>query len=181
MVSIIDVLSSEAFWVAIGSIGSFIALVFIYFQIKISRMVEAANFLFKSEDLFNSQHMQKRRSELAVLIRNQPIDVKVIDSNVGALEVIDFFENMGLLVRKKIIPLEFVWSAYFYWITNYWMALQNYVEWYRKNNEEPTYYCELEYLYFEVTRFEERTRHKRVKITPNQFADFAEEEANLVI
>jgi hypothetical protein len=175
----LSVFESDAFWIAVGSIGAIVALVFAAWQIRTSRLIAAADFLLKIHDTFYSANMIERRKEIAKIFKDHPNDAKSLDSSHNALEVLDFFEDIGLLVKKKVIPLEFVWSPYYYWILHYWTAAKEYVYWYRKTNHEPTYYDKLEYLYNEVKRFEELTRHEIVEVTPRQLQEFIDEELKL--
>lgn len=168
---------SSVFWIALGSIGALITLFFIHYQTRITRKVSAANFLLKLRESFYSDDMRARRVEMAAIFRDSPNDNDKIGSS--SLEVMDFFENVGLLVKKGVIPLEYIWSGYYYWILNYWTAFQKYVYWYREKGDDVTYYDAFEYLFKRVLDFDERSRHKKVVIRSEDVTKFIEEETSL--
>jgi hypothetical protein len=171
------VIVSDTFWVSIGSVGALITLIFIYDQTRTTRMVYAADFLLKLWGSFYSDDMRERRIELAKIIKEFPGDNKKLASS--SLEVLDFFENIGLLVKRAVIPLEYIWSGYYYWIVYYWIAVKEYVSWFRKEEKDPTYYDSFEYLFRRVIDFDERRRHKKVEIGPESLREFIENEINL--
>ena len=170
-------IGSTTFWIGIGSVGALITLIFIYDQTKTTRMVSAADFLLKLWESFYSDDMRERRIELAKIIKEFPDDNKKLDSS--SLEVLDFFENIGLLVKTGVVPLEYIWSGYYYWIVYYWTAVKNYVFWFRKEEDDPTYFDSFEYLFKQVIDFDERRRHKKVKITKEFLEEFIQDEVNL--
>jgi hypothetical protein len=169
-----NLLGSDTFWIAVGSVGALVTLVFIYYQIKTSRMIAAADFLLKLVHKFDSKEMRSHRKKLMTIIKENPKDNQKIDT---CKEVLDFFDDVGLLLRKKVIPIEFVWSSFCYWILRYNGLLKGYIDWAR--GEDPTYYDQFEYLAEKTLKFEEKKRHKKIKITSKQLQEFIHEEMRL--
>jgi hypothetical protein len=169
-------ISSETFWVAVGSIGALITLILIYYQIKTSSMVAAADFILKLERSFHSKKMLATRRKLVQTISQNPKDFKQIESS---REVIDFFDDLGVLVSKKVIPVELAWSAFCYWVLPYWTMTHYYVDWCRKSEKDPNYYADFEYLHKCILKYEEKQRHRKVEPTKKQLKEFADEEMRL--
>ncbi|MEM2971350.1 MAG: hypothetical protein QW270_02875 [Candidatus Bathyarchaeia archaeon] len=187
MLDFISVITSDVFWIAIGSIGAIAALALTYRQIKRADIIASADFLLKLETNFCSENMLKKRRKIMEILKNNPNDFEKMDE---CRDVFDFFEDLGLLLRKKAIPKELIWSAYCYWIQRYWTAFKNYVYWVRNDND-PTLYCEFEYLFNEIHSYDERKRNpsvlpfflrrkKPIEITQEELKDFIDEEINLV-
>lgn len=142
-----------------------------------SRIIAAADFLLRLESAFNAQDMLVKRKQILLTLKQTPKDFQRMNNY---RDIFDFFEELGLLVRKKIIPTDLVWSDYCYWTLNYWTAFTNYIDWARKSDEDPTMYCEFEYLFKKMLNFEEHKLKKKVEITPEKLTEFVNEEIELV-
>lgn len=169
-------LASEAFWIAIGSIGGMLALVLIYYQVKMSRDIGAVDFLLKSQAEFWSDRMRKDRSALAKIINANPRAFQAMAKHMDAL---DFFEGIGLLLKRKAIPIVYIWSTYSYWVLRYYPLLKDYVMWLREQDDDPTYYEDFEHLHGRTLMFEEKKRRRKIEITREQLHDFIEEETRV--
>ena len=161
MSSIIDFLGSAVFWAAIGSFGTIVSLVAVYYQIRQSRLVVAADFLMKLDKQFQSKTMKKSRKELVDIVERNREDFNTIENH---REVPDFFENVGLLVSKNVVPVELVWSTFCYWILPYWSLLEKYVSWCRGTDKDPYHYSEFQRLYENVLRFEQKKRCRIIDV-----------------
>lgn len=159
MPSIMDFLGSAVFWAAVGSFGTIVSLVGVYYQIGQSRLVVAADFLLKLDKQFQSKKMRKCRKELVDIVDRNREDFNAIEIH---MEVPEFFENVGLLVSKKIVPVELVWSTFCYWILPYWSLLKKYVGWCREMDKDPYHYSEFQRLYEKVLRFEQKKRCRNI-------------------
>ncbi len=84
----------------------------IYRQNKRAALSLSIDLLLKMDDRFNSPLLTNYRKHAAEsLLAGKPTDA--VD------EVLDFFETIGLLVRKGAIEKEMTWSTFFYWILRY--------------------------------------------------------------
>ncbi len=175
--TIMNVLSMDTFWVAIGALGAVVALAFTYMQLRASRIISAADFLLRLESHFTAQDMLAKRKQILLMLKQSPTDFKEMDV---CRDVFDFFEEVGLLLRKKILPTDLVWSDYCSWVLFYWTAFKNYVDWARKSEEDPTLYCEFEYLFKEMKKYENHRLKKEVNFTSAKLAEFVDEEINLL-
>lgn len=166
-------LASDVFWIAVGSVGGMLALVLIYYQVKMSRDIAAVDFLLKSEAEFWSERMRKDRSALMKIIKANPRDFQAMAKHMDAL---NFFEGIGLLLKKKVIPIEYIWSSYSYRVLRYYPLLKDYVVWLRELDDDPTYYEDFEQLYGRMLMFEEKKRRRKIEMTEEHLHDFVKEE-----
>jgi hypothetical protein len=174
---IVSAIGTDTFWVAIGATGAMIALVLTYMQLRASRIIAAADFLLRLESHFNAQDMLVKRKQILLTLNETPEDFRKMDIY---RDVFDFFEELGLLVRKKIIPTDLVWSDYCYWTLNYWTAFANYVNWARNSDDDPTMYCEFEYLFGKMKKYEKHKLKRKVDVTPEKLDEFIDEEIELL-
>ena len=152
-------------------------MVMAYLQIRASRIIAAADFLLKLESRFCSIEMVKKRKKFMQILKDAPEDYERMDA---FRDVFDFFEDLGLLLRKGIIPKDLVWSDYCHWILNYWIAFQGYINWARKKDDDPTLYCEFETLFKRIRGYEERRIKRKVRITPEKTKEFINDELQLL-
>jgi hypothetical protein len=171
-----SIISSDTFWLAVGSVGAIIALFLIYYQIRISRIITAANFLIKFESKFDSKKMRRNRRKLVSIIKNSPEEYAKMDA---FRDVLDFFDDLGVLLEKKVVPIELLWSGFCYWVLRYRILLKDYINWIRKEENDPTFYCDFENLFKRILKREEKERHTKIEITSEQLQDFIQEEMRL--
>jgi len=98
--------------------------------------------------------MVRERSNLARALIMHRDEFEVIGER--ALEVCDFFEDLGLMLREGITPKYFTWTMFYDYIVKYWSLLQGYVHWCRTERGDGTYYCEFQYLYDRMVKLQER-------------------------
>jgi len=177
MVNLFDIIGLDTFWVAVGAIGAVIALVLSFMQLRASRIIAAADFLIRLEANFNAQNMLIQRKQILQILKQSPNDFRRMDM---CRDVFDFFEEVGLLLRKKVLPIDLVWSDYCAWTLYYWTAFNSYIKWARDSDDDPTLYCEFEYLYEKMKKYEKRRVKRAVTITPEKLAGFINEEIDLL-
>lgn len=166
---------SETFWTAIGSVGTVAALFLIYRQVKHARYVSAYEFLRREDDRFRTEEMMKHRRDLATALLSHPEDFRQID--VVADFLLDYFEDLGLLVRKGLAPGYLVWSMTGYYVLRYWHALLPYINWVHQEWKDNTYYSDFEYLYGQVSKMEKRQTGKNaIEFTDSDLRNFLNEE-----
>jgi len=173
---VINLLVSTTFWIAIGTLGALAALFLTWWQIRGTRIIAATDFLLKHGDSFSSDRLLKKRHKIMQVVKQDLGDFQKMDE---CREVFEFFEELGLLLRMKVIGKELVWSNYCYWIQHYWTAFQGYIEWIGKKDSDPTLYCEFEYLYKQIHAYDERKRNQTVEIGPQQVLEFIDDETRL--
>ena len=169
------ILKSQTFWTALGSVGAIVTLYFIYKQLAASRNVAAYEFLRREGDRFRSKEMRRDRSKLAITLLLKPNNFGEID--IYADYILDYFEDLGLMLRKGLVPDSFVWTTDCYYVLRYWAALTEYIEWVRKDKDDQTYYSEFEYLYKKMFKLEKKlTKKKTILFSHDVCREFLEEE-----
>jgi hypothetical protein len=78
----------------------------------------SASLSFKLSDHFDSPDFRKLRSKAATaLVTNQDLE--------NADDVFDFFETVGLYVRRRALDEETAHALFFHWVNIYWHAGQD--------------------------------------------------------
>lgn len=167
--------SSQTFWTAVGAIGTVFTLVLILKQISNAKNVAAYELLRKEYDRFWSKEVRRKRENLAEILLQFPGNYEKIEEI--ALDILDYFEALGLMLRRGVAPKYFVWTFKYYYITYYWKLLENYVKWSRKKSDDDTLYSEFEYLYNKMVKYEKKKRRKKeIELTTNDLNKILIEE-----
>lgn len=169
------VLLSDTFWTAVVAVGGVITLYLLYIQISRMTTVAAYDFLRKEDDRFVSERMARLRSMLARVLLGTPEDFQNIDEHAD--DVLGYFEDLGLMLRGKIAPVYLVWTVNAYYVLRYWETTRKYIDWVRREKNDPTYYTEFEFLHKAVAGQERKMmKQPRVEIGPEELRRFLEEE-----
>lgn len=175
---VLSILASQTFWTALGSIGAIVTLYFIYKQLAASRNVAAYEFLRREDDRFRSKELRHDRSKLAMTLLLKPTNFEEID--IYADCILDYFEDLGLMLRKGLAPQYFVWTMNCYYVLNYWTVLTEYIAWVRKDRDDQTYYSDFEYLYNKMFKLEKKlTKKKTIELSHDERREFLEEELHI--
>ena len=133
--------------VAVSLLGVIIALINLSSQIRRSKFSQSVDLLLKFEDrFFNSAQMKGARRAAANSLLNGG------DSSIE--DVLDFFETVGMLVRRHALDNEMVWNTFFYWLHCYWSAANDYIS--KERQEDPTMWEEFSYLHKCMVNVEKR-------------------------
>ena len=91
-------------------------------------------------DRFDSERTLAARKHLAerFLAAAAPSEIKET--------VIDFFEDMGLFLRRGLLDEEIVWDTFGFYAVRWWLACKNYVLEERKRTDDPTVFSDFEGL-----------------------------------
>ena len=92
--------------------------------------------------------------------------------------VLDFFETVGVLLRRRAIDQELAWDSFSYWVLRYAVLAREQIQFRRKDESDETYYQEFEFLVKRLTQTEiDRRRLKSPPFFPTELlASFLEEE-----
>ena len=171
-------LTNGTLWTAIAAIGALITLYFIYKEVAHTQNVTAYQFLREGEKWFSSNEMKRERSKLAktLLLKGNQYE------EIGSLDPMNYFSDLGVLLEKKIAPIYFIWGNHYEDVIYYWTALRGYILWIRKEERDPTYYTEFEDLYHKMVRFQEKKTKKMVtEPTPKEMKEFLQGELDVEI
>jgi hypothetical protein len=145
---------------AIGALGIVATVVLMWLELRHGRRVSTAGFtLTLCYDIFHSESMIEQRRRLAELLQSPVMDEAVFERiDREAREPLDFMEDVGELLRSKVVLKEFIYSSLSYWILNYWLLAEGYVKWARRTN--PLFYDNFEHLFNEMLKIEAKRRNK---------------------
>jgi hypothetical protein len=129
-----------------------------------------AEWLFKLDDQFDSGPFRSKRRSSAISLRNKAYDPILED-------VWDFFDTVGLLVRKGVLDEEMIWSRFFHWINGYWKASKQLLE--ERRGDEKQVWNDFENLFERVTKWEEKERSNSADLEwdDNKIQEFLDEES----
>ena len=134
---------------ALAAIAAAIAAAWQAYLLRFSLKVES---LFAVEKRFNEPEYRRSRHLAARQLQmNRP------ESDVD--DVLDFFDMLGLLVRRGAIDEEMVYHTFFYWVDGYWRAATDVIQRERQKNERV--WEDLPRLYERLLAIENREGVKR--------------------
>jgi hypothetical protein len=166
-------LHSEIFWIAITAIASwvsvFVTIGLVNKQIKSSERDLHIRTQLNLEQRFNSEQMLKARRELAA---------QLLRKNQDPWEtVMEFFESVGLLLRKGSLDKEMVWATFSFYIIHWWELSKSFIE--ERRKKDTTYFDDFENLSDEMYAIEMKKRLKtkqEVIPTESELMEFLQDE-----
>jgi len=113
-----ETLKGFAPWVAIA-----VSIVVLWIQIRRARFAQSVDLILKLEQrFFESENMiEVRRKAAGALRTNRSSPASDVD------DVLDFFETLGLLARKKALDKEMIWNTFYHWIHRYRLLLKDHI------------------------------------------------------
>jgi len=130
----IDWLEVSAWAAMITAIGALIA---IWLQNRSEAITRSLDMLLRLEEKFDSERMRTLRKATAQGL----LEGKLADE---AYYVLDFFEEIGLLLRYKAIHVEILFESFYHSPQAYWFSSLKYINEMRVSNKEM--YDNFEYL-----------------------------------
>src|SRR5260370_21201647 len=95
-----------------------------------ARFLLSADLIFRLSEGFDGADIRRaRRAAVESVKENGPGDFD---------DVLDFFELVGMLTRRRALDEEMVWATFYYWINNYWHISQNHISTVRRDNGDNT-------------------------------------------
>ena len=100
--------------IVFSAIGTSLALVAFAYQVHRARFNQTVDLLFRLEnDFFGSSKVEQRSLAAKRYLANSS-DYSEIE------DVLDFFETISMLTRKKALSLYMVWHTFDYWMERYY-------------------------------------------------------------
>jgi hypothetical protein len=159
--------------VVIALIGVITAILSLRSQIKRAKFSQSVDLLLKFEDrFFNTEQMKTAR-----LLASKSLQQ---GGDSGVDDVLDFFETIGMLIRKDALDKEMVWNTFFYWLHRYWSAARDYIS--SQREDDPATWQELTYLHERMIEVERKKTHcsdSDLRLSKEDIKKFLEEEASL--
>jgi hypothetical protein len=126
----------------VGTVGG---LLLVWWKVRQLREVNAYGLVRDEDKRWNSPEMRAHRARLAQALLVSRRDFDRIEEQ-GGEEVTAYFENIGLLLHRRIVPIYYLWSMLADYITYYGQLLHDYLAWVRRSTGDPTYYEDFELL-----------------------------------
>ncbi len=148
----VDINSLVALSGTLAAVAALTVAAINYFQLKHSRFSLGVDLLLRLEATFDGPEMKAARSQAAKALK--------CGTETADLEpVLDFFETVGALVRRRALDPELAWSSFSYWVTCYAAIARDRIQARRSLESDHTYYEEFEFLAKRFTQVEIKKRH----------------------
>jgi hypothetical protein len=181
-----EVLMSTEILIALGGVivaflGLIVAFVAFLQQTRDTHLSLGVQLLRELEREFDSKEMRKNRSGLAKLYLKQKLGKPMPGSSFGDhSELFDFFTTIGLLLKRGVLDVEFVWTSFYYWFVRHWEISEPDIQAWRKQEADPTYWEECDYLYQQLVRYDAKRRGIPVQRQgPEELMRFIKEQSDL--
>ncbi len=191
--------SNETFWVMLTAIASW-ALVIVTWRL-IKSQIKLGKLQLDEQRRFANEQLDLSRSDLKVRLQvnyEEKFDSETFINERKKLAtqllakthhneiqepIMNFFESVGLLLRKKYLDPEMVWSGFSFYAIRWWCACKDYISEERQlQHNDGTIFNDFENLVDELYKIEIAQRNlTRAKIEPSRddIASFLEAEKNL--
>jgi hypothetical protein len=158
----------------VGTVGG---LLFVWWQVRQIREVNAYGLLRDEVKRFNSPELRGCRARLASTLLTSRRDFAQIDQD--GEEVCAYFEDIGLLLRRRVVPVYYVWSMQGYEILFYGQLLRDYLAWVRQSTKDHTFYIEFDLLRARVAALQKKRSGLEPAYTEEAVREFLEAEAKM--
>ena len=166
--------SSGAFWTMMGFIALVVSFSMIIRQIKLQNNSNMMNFINSSED--------KQRSTEYIQIRKDVCLDSTIKIGVNEECLLSFFEDLGILYKRRVIDLELIWEKFSYYIENYWILLEPNIKEIQKVKSDTTWFENFESLQKAIFKYsKQRTNNKDYHISEEDLLKFKESEKKQLV
>lgn len=162
---------SEWFWVMVESIIVIVSLWFIYRQVKLSRYANMLQTILKFREMWSSQEMMRCRQSTCENYQRRTEAIGKVEEEVSG-----FFEEIGLLVEKHVIPKEFVWECYSYYIEPYWTMMKKNIKKFRQQTHDESWLEHFERLRETMRKFSKKRNVPSRDLTAAKIEQFIKGE-----
>ncbi len=153
--------------IILSATGVITALLAFAWQIHRARFNQSVDLLFRLEnDFFGPAKRAQRTKAARNLLRGESLEAEPI---------LDFFETVGLLLRRGALDTEMVAHTFSYWIENYHAALKSHIS--VRQERDPLVWQDLNDLARIVHAWREKHLGRSLpEIDPDDTVRFLEEE-----
>jgi hypothetical protein len=165
-----DVVGAAA--TSVIAITGVVALIYASKQLKQAREAEKVKHLIEFIREFDSEPMTTWRKRVA---EQRQKDVEYPDDTQHLL---DFFETIGLLVRRGYLEVDDVWSSFSYWMFNIYADFREDIE--QMQREDDSYYSDSTDLLEHLRKIEHDENGNGDRPSREEITEFWEDEAKIV-
>ncbi|MGB9730136.1 DUF4760 domain-containing protein [Caldisericum sp.] len=128
---------------------SLVAVITILSERQISRFTLSVELLLILEDRFNNEKMIRHRQMAAKSLLKDKTDY-----NNSIMEILTFFEMIGLLIKRRALDEEMVWEMFCEEICYYYMASKKIIE--DDQSKDPAFWRNLDELYKRISSIDKK-------------------------
>lgn len=173
------VLDYEAITAIAALATSLVAIYAVWAENRRARFSQGIDLLMRLNERFDGQDLKAYR-RVAAKYLNEPrrgvpansdseseqLEKQLEDEGSLALDhVLDFFQYMGVLTRKKVIDVDLAWDQYFYFLNSYYVLARDYVAQCRQ--AWPDAWEDVDWLHQRLSRVESK-RSRRPYLLPDK-------------
>jgi len=154
------------------------ALLGVLSQNRLNRRTLEAGVFTRLNQQWDSPEMRRRRGRLATYLLNRKGGEM---PPVGMVkDVVDFYEDLGTMLRRKQISVDAIWHSFGDPIIYYWEIIgQDFKRIEEKKQTGTAYYAEFESLVRRMREEDARRKLPAMVVTPEDRSDFLGGEAEL--
>lgn len=145
--------TSQWFWSMAQTFIILVSLIFIYRQVRVHRFSNMLQTLSSLREHWNSDTMLAARKTTCI---NYQKGTKKIGKAEG--DVLGFFEELGLLLKKGVVSKEFIWETYSYFIEHYWSMLEPNIKEFRLSTNDNSWLDNFESLRKAIHRYSKKRK-----------------------
>jgi hypothetical protein len=166
--------------VIVSFIAVLVALVAFLRQTHDTHVSLGVQLLRELERDFDGKEMRKDRSGLAKLCLKQKPGKPLPGHSFGDhSELFDFFSTVGLLFKRGVLDVEFVWTSFYYWFARHWEISEADIRAWCKQEGGPSYWEECDFLYRQLVRYDAKRRGiPERRQSPGELMRFIKEQSD---
>jgi hypothetical protein len=176
----VDYLTLTVALAAVVAAGASVTAIFV--QVRLSVFTTGLEIEERYEERFSrgSAMVEARKKAAEVLLDSDSSahDLEEVD------DVLDFLETVALLLNRRVLDEELVWSSFFLWFRGYrWAADRRIVEM-RTSTGDPTYWDNFTKGYEQLATFDAKRRHIKkaeLKPTTDELVEFLQWELSAAV
>lgn len=134
-----------------------IAVLSVWNETRQGNKALGATVLRDFEKEFVSEDFKRERYTLAKFLYNRKPNQILPPDKVS---VLDFFDTVGIYLKRNILDTEITWNTYFYWVGHYYFLCKDDVLAVEKRNGGVLYLENLKYLY--TSLYKHGRRYKKL-------------------
>jgi hypothetical protein len=166
---------------AVAAVVAAVTAVFaVWVEGRRGRFLHGLETLLKLTDEFNGDRLKRARASAVQLVFPTPEPVVLMraaqETSIG--QIIDHFQIVGLLLRRKILDRELVYSEYFFWLQHYFYFFEAFIS--ESRRPDSTVWEDAYWLHENLMVLERKYRGRRANVLPTveTVRDFILEESS---
>lgn len=157
--------------VSVSLVSTTLALIAFSYQVHRARFNQSVDLLFKLESDFFGKNKIEQRAKAAENLLQNPEDFSETE------DILDFFETVAMLTRRKALDKYVVWHTFDYWIERYVAVAASHIA--DRQQRDPGVWEDLAWLVPQLRQMQSRKNGPQsVQYTPAELQRFLREEAS---